>query len=47
MSAKSQIPFLDTKRAQTLRGVYEKTQPVLAVAACAAAGFLTSGARPT
>lgn len=45
MSAKSQIPFLDTKRAQTLRGVYEKTQPVLAVAACAAAGFLTSGAQ--
>ncbi|NCC08196.1 MAG: hypothetical protein EOM30_09230 [Clostridia bacterium] len=45
MSAKSQIPFLDTKRAQTLRGVYEKTQPVLAVAACAAAGFLISGAQ--
>ena len=33
------------KRAQTLRGVYEKTQPVLAVAACAAAGFLISGAQ--
>ncbi len=39
------MSFLDARRTQALKGACEKVQPVAAVAACAAAGFLAAGAQ--